>query len=118
MTQIEFTDEKLRMRLREWLEEQGVNEMSPEARRVLSGAFKSGWAACMESVFNPALDLCLVFMRLAKLREDKGGKLVLDAPVMQTLLDLCREVVGDVDLEALARGVPAVDVDDPSSEDG
>lgn len=110
MAMIEFTDEKLKLRLQRWRGERGVLDLSPEAQSILSNTFKEGWAACMEEVFDPAINLCLVFMRMARLRDAQNGKIVLDEPALSSLLHLCREVVGEVDIDALIKEFPDVDL--------
>jgi hypothetical protein len=109
MTKITFSDEKLAQALHEWGAEMEIHELDEDSRNVLTQTFKDGWAECFQHNLGPAIELCLLIMRLDKLRRQQGSDgLVVSDQVMQALIQKCQAVVGTAE-EGLEDAVEAVE---------
>lgn len=113
MPQISFSDEKLHEAVNAWLEQIGASTFVDESRQILIDAFRAGWATSLQQNLPPAIDLCLIILRLAQIAKVKGDyKLVLTKNVIDLLVERCKAVVGDADMEALTGAVEVEELED------
>ena len=114
MPAVSFSDDKLDACIKAWLEQVGAS-LGEESRQALVDAYRSGWAASLQQNLEPAIDLCIIILRLAHVAKTKGDyKLVLTENVLELLVERCKAVVGDADMEALAGAVAVEEISEDS----
>lgn len=116
--EIEFRDTKLREAMEAFLAEAGLTTLEATEIESICTVFRAGWQACMEKNYTPAVEICLLFLRLTqasgtKISQD-GYKLVLHPPVVEAILDRCRALLGDAE----QLGLSQIEILEVSSDSG
>lgn len=112
--------EELSKAVEEWAQEAELEQLPPEAQKIMRAVFTEGWSACLHSTMSPARDLAMALLQMiqiARTRFAENPRLMLGGQSLEFIEEMCHKLVGqpaDWQLESL---VEAIEVTDENEAD-